>query len=103
VLPRLTGLRPADLAGPAVTLAPPVENRSGQAGDMTQPMRIPTGTISAAERRAAESAVKAAEKAAKAADKAKVRPRTAEAVAAGDEVTAVLDMSGLPKKDGDGK
>jgi capsular polysaccharide biosynthesis protein/MinD-like ATPase involved in chromosome partitioning or flagellar assembly len=103
VLPRLTGPRPSDLNGPAVTLAPPVEDRSRNSGDLTQPMRIHTGTLSAAERRAADSAVKAAEKAAKAADKAKVRPRPAESLPAGDEVTAVLDLTGLPNKDGDGK
>jgi hypothetical protein len=58
-------------------------------------MRFPTNTISAAEKAKAATAA-AAEKTA---EKPQVRPRAAESA---DEVTAVIDMSGMAK-DGDGK
>ena len=95
VLPRLAGLRAADLNGPAVTLPPVPAERSD--GDLTQPMRIPTGTVSAAERKAADKAAekKAAEKKAAVTTVGQVRQRPADS---GDEVTAVLDLSGF--KDG---
>jgi len=95
VLPRLSGLRAGENGGPAVTLTPPGRPASPLDGplseiDMTQPVRFPTNTMSAA-------------------DKAKgaVRPRSADE---NDEVTAVIDISGVAADgmvkdgaDGDGK
>jgi hypothetical protein len=63
--------------------------------DLTQPMRIPTGTMSAAERAAAQAA--------QSAPAGQVRQRT---VDTDKEITAVIDISGMAKdgaKDGDGK
>jgi uncharacterized protein involved in exopolysaccharide biosynthesis/Mrp family chromosome partitioning ATPase len=120
VLPRLANLRPGEPNAPAVTLPP---NSSGKAdrdadgpvadADLTQPMRFPTNTVSAAEKAAraasaATAAKEAREKAMKAvnektAPNAQVRPRTADH---SDEVTAVIDMSGMVKdgvQEGDGK
>ncbi len=111
VLPRLSGLRAAEVSAPAVTLPPPSEKPSGKpagrkAGDgpvsdsdLTQPMRFPTNTMSAAEK--AKKAAAAANE--KTAPNAQVRPRTADSA---DEITAVIDMSGMVKdgaQDGDGK
>jgi len=101
VLPRLANLRGGAPNGPAVTLS--AAERDSKAArldgpvsdsDLTQPMRFPTNTMSAAEK--AKAAALAAEKTA---EKPQVRPRTADAA---DEITAVIDMSGMVK-DGDGK
>jgi len=101
VLPRLANLRGGEPNGPAVTLS--AAERDSKAArldgpvsdsDLTQPMRFPTNTMSAAER--AKATALAAEKTA---EKPQVRPRTADAA---DEITAVIDMSGMAK-DGDGK
>ena len=101
VLPRLGNPRGAEPSGPAVALpamakqSKPVRLDGPVAdSDLTQPMRFPTNTMSAAEK--AKAAALAAEKTA---EKPHVRPRTADAA---DEVTAVIDMSGMVK-DGDGK
>jgi hypothetical protein len=66
-------------------------------------MRFPTNTMSAAEKAARERAARAANE--RTAPNAQVRPRMANAA---DEVTAIIDMSGLVKdgakgEDGDGK
>jgi Mrp family chromosome partitioning ATPase len=90
VLPRLPNLPAAEVNPPAVTLTP------AESADLTQPMRFPTNTMSAAEKAAKAAKAAAAEKTA---EKPQVRPRTAEAAA---EITAVIDMSGVAK-DGDGK
>ena len=102
VLPRLTNLRGAEATGPAVTLSAAEKDRNAVRldgpvadSDLTQPMRFPTNTMSAAEK-AKAAAASAAEKTA---EKPQVRPRTADAA---DEITAVIDMSGMAK-DGDGK
>ncbi|HEX5199394.1 Wzz/FepE/Etk N-terminal domain-containing protein [Paractinoplanes rhizophilus] len=87
VLPRLPNLPAAEVNPPAVTLTP------AESADLTQPMRFPTNTMSAAEKAAKAAAAE------KTAEKPQVRPRTAEAAA---EITAVIDMSGVAK-DGDGK
>ncbi|WP_433374706.1 Wzz/FepE/Etk N-terminal domain-containing protein [Actinoplanes sp. CA-142083] len=87
VLPRLSNLPSPEVNVPAVTLSP---NDKISDGDLTQPMRFPTNTMSAAEK---------AKMAEKTQEKPQVRPRTAEAA---DEITAVIDMSGMAK-DGDGK
>jgi Mrp family chromosome partitioning ATPase/ElaB/YqjD/DUF883 family membrane-anchored ribosome-binding protein len=101
VLPRLANLRGAEPNGPAVTLtAAGKDSKAARLdgpvadSDLTQPMRFPTNTMSAAEKAKA-----AALAAAKTAEKPQVRPRTADAA---DEITAVIDMSGMAK-DGDGK
>ena len=101
VLPRLGNPRGAEPSGPAVALpamakqSKPVRLDGPVAdSDLTQPMRFPTNTMSASEK--AKAAALAAEKTA---EKPHVRPRTADAA---DEVTAVIDMSGMAK-DGDGK
>jgi hypothetical protein len=87
VLPRLSGLRTADAGGPAVTLAPsPALGKPNAAAldgpvqdtELTQPMRFPTNTLSAAERARAE--------------KPQLRPRSSQGA---EEITAVIDMSGL--------
>jgi hypothetical protein len=121
VLPRLTNLRGPEPNGPAVVLSAAEKNSkaarpegsgfpassagsgagSGTDPEFTQPMRFPTNTMSAAEKAKASAAVAAvaAVAAEKTAEKPQVRPRTAESA---DEVTAVIDMSGVTK-DGDGK
>jgi capsular polysaccharide biosynthesis protein/Mrp family chromosome partitioning ATPase len=91
VLPRLANLRAADAAAPIVTLTPPVaaEPKPADASadaELTQRMRIPTGTVSAAEKAAGQ-------------------PRQRK-VDSADEITAVIDISGLAKdgaQDGDRK
>ena len=128
VLPRLNGLRAAEVNPPAVTLTAPAPaadaapGRPGFDSDLTQQMRIPTGTVSAsasasasaessrlAENGTAESAATdaKAEKTAKAAQNGAVRQRATDA---GDEITAIIDLSGSVKagkpdaaKDGDRK
>ncbi|WP_438871431.1 Wzz/FepE/Etk N-terminal domain-containing protein [Paractinoplanes lichenicola] len=89
VLPRLSHLRAAEQAGPAVTLSPPSPHPGPRPDetavldrDLMQPQRFPTNTMSAAE--------KAAQK---------VRPRVADSA---EEITAVIDMSGLDVKAQDG-
>jgi Mrp family chromosome partitioning ATPase/capsular polysaccharide biosynthesis protein len=102
VLPRLSHLRTPEPSVPAVTLtpsagAPPAEPEvPGQPAkvadaDLTQPMRFPTNTLSAAEkaRAAREKALRSSNE--KTAANAQVRPRSG---GPADEVTAVLDMSG---------
>ncbi|HEX8931489.1 MAG TPA: hypothetical protein VGA45_21455, partial [Actinomycetota bacterium] len=62
--------------------------------ELTQPMRIPTGTLSAAEKAQKAAADKAAQQ---------VRQRGADST---EEITAVIDMSGMVKDgaaDGDKK
>jgi len=90
VLPRLHNLRSADPAGPAVTLTPPTRPpspgpRSDETvvlgGGLVQPKRFPTNTVSSADRTANQQ----------------VRQRVAEDT---DEITAVIDMSGLDLTDG---
>jgi uncharacterized protein involved in exopolysaccharide biosynthesis/Mrp family chromosome partitioning ATPase len=111
VLPRLTNLRGPEPNGPAVVLSaaerdskaarPEVPGSAGPGAgsgtdpEFTQPIRFPTNTMSAAEKAKASAAV-AAEKTP---EKPQVRPRTA---GEADEITAVIDMSGVAK-DGDGK
>ncbi|MET0418892.1 MAG: lipopolysaccharide biosynthesis protein, partial [Actinoplanes sp.] len=86
VLPRLANLRAADAAAPIVTLSPPVpaESKPDEASsndlELTQPMRIPTGTVSAAEKAA------------------QVRQRTVES---DKEITAVIELPSAA--DGDKK
>jgi hypothetical protein len=94
VLPRLSSLRVAEVAAPAVTL-PPQANSADLVvdADLTQPMRFPTNTLSSAEKAAREKAAKAANE--RTAPNAQVRPRTA---GPANDVTAVLDMSGLVKE-----
>ncbi|MFI5890696.1 Wzz/FepE/Etk N-terminal domain-containing protein [Actinoplanes sp. NPDC051513] len=87
VLPRLSNLPTSEINPPAVTLSP---GEKISDGDLTQPMRFPTNTMSAAEK---------AKLAEKTQEKPQVRPRSAESA---DEITAVIDMSGMAK-DGDGK
>jgi hypothetical protein len=103
VLPRLSRLRAAEAHGPTVTLTQPGRPPQSPAaalngpvpdGDLTQPMRFPTNTVSSIERTKATAEQKSG-------DKAAVRPRSAEGI---DEVTAVLDISGMAKdgaQDGD--
>jgi hypothetical protein len=133
VLPRLSGLRSGEVNQPAVTLPPPgslpvAGRKPGEPvldDDMTQPMRFPTGTVSAAE----AAARKAAEGKQQGARKAEPHPRTAEPPSPGDkaaknakatqaaqaaqnaaaaavrqratddadEITAVIDLSGAVK------
>jgi Mrp family chromosome partitioning ATPase len=95
VLPRLAGLRAADMHAPAVTLPPPSGvpvngGRPMRDGDLTQPMRIPTGTMSAAQKREAAQREAAAQK--EAAKKALPSPKPP-----ADDVTAIIDMSGAVK------
>ncbi|MEV6844698.1 Wzz/FepE/Etk N-terminal domain-containing protein [Actinoplanes sp. NPDC051411] len=55
VLPRLAPIRAADVHGPAVTLTagmPVAGGKPVRDNDMTQPMRFPTGTLSAAQKEA---------------------------------------------------
>jgi hypothetical protein len=108
VLPRLANLRAPEPSGPAVTLSAAEKDSKAARpdgpvsdSDLTQPMRFPTNTMSAAEKaKTAKTAKTAAALAAeKTAEKPQVRPRTADAA---DEITAVIDMSGMAK-DGDGK
>ncbi|MEU4245235.1 Wzz/FepE/Etk N-terminal domain-containing protein [Actinoplanes sp. NPDC026619] len=102
VLPRLSGLRAAEASAPAVTLAPsPAGEKNPERGraaaldapvsdiELTQPMRFPTNTMSAAEKAARATRAATTEKTA---EKPQVRPRSANAA---DEITAVIDMSGL--------
>jgi hypothetical protein len=77
VLPRLIGLRsPEDAPLPAVALPPPSrpEETTVLDAELTQPMRLPTGTVS---------------RPAVAAKPSPVRPRQVEV----DEVTAVIEMT----------
>ncbi|MET0426344.1 MAG: Wzz/FepE/Etk N-terminal domain-containing protein [Actinoplanes sp.] len=85
VLPRLSHMRAAETVEPAVTLTPPVP-KAPPAGprpdetavlntDMTQAMRIPTGTVSTVDKGA--------------------KPRQRGADGGSEDVTAVIDMSGL--------
>ena len=110
VLPRLNNLRVSEPTAPAVTLTAPDRPALDQGdgiitdADLTQPMRFPTNTRSAADK-AREKAAKAANE--KTAQNAQVRPRTGSSA---DEVTAVIDMSGsglvkegAKAEDGDGK
>ena len=86
VLPRLANLRAADAAAPIVTLTPPVAaeakpaDASAADAELTQRMRIPTGTVSAAEKAAAQAG----------------QPRQRK-VDSAEEITAVMDLSGLAK------
>jgi uncharacterized protein involved in exopolysaccharide biosynthesis/Mrp family chromosome partitioning ATPase len=75
VLPRLSHQRTAEAVAPAVTLPSRPMDEPISDIELTQPMRIPTGTLSAAE-------------------KAQVRQR---AVDRAEEITAVIDMSGMTK------
>jgi hypothetical protein len=75
VLPRLSHLRNVEAVAPAVTLPPRPMDEPISDIELTQPMRIPTGTLSATE-------------------KAQVRQR---AVDRAEEITAVIDMSGMTK------
>jgi hypothetical protein len=57
VVPRLAPIRASDVQGPAITLAPPMGmpmagGKPLRDNDMTQPMRFPTGTLSAAQKEA---------------------------------------------------
>jgi uncharacterized protein involved in exopolysaccharide biosynthesis/Mrp family chromosome partitioning ATPase len=108
VLPRLHAMRPSEVSAPAVSLTPPAPGRRpGERvldDDMTQPMRFPTGTLSAADKAAAERAAgkagRVAEKNTNKADKADsaapVRQRASDAA---NEITAVIDMSGVDLSD----
>jgi hypothetical protein len=89
VLPRLSHLPVVELNPPAVTLTATPERPADQVADtdLTQPMRFPTNTVSAREKAAREKAMNE-----KTTPNAQVRPRTAES---SDEITAVLDMSGM--------
>jgi Mrp family chromosome partitioning ATPase len=93
VLPRLAALRAADVHVPAVTLSPPpgmpvAGGKPVRDNDMTQPMRFPTGTLSASQR----------EREAAAKDKAKNPKALPSPHRPGDD-TAVLDMSGVDLSD----
>jgi capsular polysaccharide biosynthesis protein/Mrp family chromosome partitioning ATPase len=92
VLPRLAGLRSADVHTPAVTLAPPVGmpvagGKPVRDDDMTQPMRFPTGTLSAAQKEGAQK-----EAAQKERDKA---PKALPSPHGPADDTAVLDVTGI--------
>jgi uncharacterized protein involved in exopolysaccharide biosynthesis/MinD-like ATPase involved in chromosome partitioning or flagellar assembly len=98
VLPRLSGLRVGEAVAPAVALTPAMasaaENSAIPDSEMTQPMRIPTGTMSAAEKAQKAAADRAAQQ---------VRQRSADNA---EEITAVIDMSGMTRdgaSDGDQK
>jgi len=85
VLPRLAPMRVADAHAPAVTLSPspgmPVAGgKPVRDDDMTQPMRFPTGTLSAAQKEAA------------ARDN---RPKALPSPHGPADETAVLDMTGI--------
>jgi Mrp family chromosome partitioning ATPase/capsular polysaccharide biosynthesis protein len=93
VLPRLTALRAADVHVPAVTLTPPpgmpvAGGKPVRDNDMTQPMRFPTGTLSASQR----------EREAAAKDRAK-NPKALPSPHRPVDDTAVLDMSGVDLSD----
>ncbi|MCY1143014.1 Wzz/FepE/Etk N-terminal domain-containing protein [Actinoplanes sp. Pm04-4] len=96
VLPRLTNLRVPEPTGPAVTLTPPSPAKPSPRPDETavldrdlmQPKRFPTNTVTSSEKAAAQQ----------------VRQRIADSA---EEITAVIDMSGvadkIEKQDGDTK
>ncbi|HEY0536372.1 MAG TPA: Wzz/FepE/Etk N-terminal domain-containing protein [Actinoplanes sp.] len=98
VVPRLAPLRAADVHGPAVTLSagpgmPVAGGKPIRDHDMTQPMRFPTGTLSASQKEAAAK------------DKA---PKALPSPHGPADDTAIIDMSGAVKagnadgtKDGD--
>jgi Mrp family chromosome partitioning ATPase/capsular polysaccharide biosynthesis protein len=93
VLPRLAALRAADVHVPAVTLSPPpgmpvAGGKPVRDNDMTQPMRFPTGTLSASQR----------EREAAAKDRAK-NPKALPSPHRPADDTAVLDMSGVDLSD----
>lgn len=99
VLPRLSGLRAADVQAPAVTLTsstgvPVAGGKPVLDDDMTQPMRFPTGPPSAGERDA--KAVKGA-KAPRALPSPTPTAGRQRATDQSAEVTAVIDMSGVVK------
>ena len=88
VLPRLSNLRGPEPMAPAVALGPATASVSAHKADdaisdveLTQPMRIPTGTMSATEKAQKEAAQQ-------------VRQRVADNA---EEITAVIDMSGVVK------
>jgi MinD-like ATPase involved in chromosome partitioning or flagellar assembly len=80
VLPRLSTMRGPEPLAPAVALTPPVAGP-----DETQPMRIPTGTISGTDRAQRAALDKAAQQ---------VRQRPSDNA---EEITAIIDMSGMGK------
>ncbi|GID26550.1 Wzz/FepE/Etk N-terminal domain-containing protein [Paractinoplanes brasiliensis] len=89
VMPRLSQMRAAESAGPAVTLTPPVPSSGPRPDetavldrDLMPPKRFPTNTMSAADKAAQQ-----------------VRPRVADSA---EEITAVIDMSGVDVKTQDG-
>jgi hypothetical protein len=104
VLPRLSGLRTSDVQAPAVTLSPPT-GRPLLDNDMTQPMRFPTGTLSAGEKGVKPArAVKPARPPKAVSNPHPTGPNSPNSPAVrqratdpGDEITAVIDMSGAVK------
>jgi uncharacterized protein involved in exopolysaccharide biosynthesis/Mrp family chromosome partitioning ATPase len=89
VLPRLAAMRVADAHAPAVTLSPagmPVAGgKPVRDNDMTQPMRFPTGTLSAAQKEAAAKEAAAKDR----------QPKALPSPHGPADETAVLDMSGV--------
>ncbi|MFI6075866.1 Wzz/FepE/Etk N-terminal domain-containing protein [Actinoplanes sp. NPDC051343] len=90
VVPRLAPIRAADMHGPAVTLTPGMRVAGGRPirdGDMTQPMRFPTGTLTAAQKEAAAK---------------DTAPKALPSPHGPTDDTAIIDMSGVVKAaDGD--
>jgi uncharacterized protein involved in exopolysaccharide biosynthesis/Mrp family chromosome partitioning ATPase len=90
VVPRLAPIRAADMHGPVVTLTPGMPVAGGRPirdGDMTQPMRFPTGTLTAAQKEAAAK---------------DTAPKALPSPHGPADDTAIIDMSGVVKAaDGD--
>jgi capsular polysaccharide biosynthesis protein/MinD-like ATPase involved in chromosome partitioning or flagellar assembly len=118
VLPRLAGNRSTDAPPPAVTLTPGNAGSAPVAGpddgpisdiELTQPMRILTGTMSAAEKAAARAKARGTAQqshGSHAAQSVQTGPMRQRAMDNGDEITAIIDMTGRTKDgspDGDKK
>jgi Mrp family chromosome partitioning ATPase/capsular polysaccharide biosynthesis protein len=92
VLPRLAPVRASDAHGPVVTLPPPGVGMPVAGGkpvrddDMTQPMRFPTGTLSAAQREVAQKEAAT-----------ETGPKSLPSPHGPADETAVIDMSGVVK------
>jgi Mrp family chromosome partitioning ATPase/capsular polysaccharide biosynthesis protein len=87
VLPRLAPIRAADVHGPAVTLTagmPVAGGKPVRDNDMTQPMRFPTGTLSAAQKEAGKDR----------------GPKALPSPHPPLDDTAIIDMSGVVKAAG---